>query len=362
LSRSVFFAGGGSGGHIYPYLAVAEQLREISDADLHCFCSERQIDSQILSSQHIDFSALPAQPLRARPAFVIGFIKSFMAVRRAIKRYDKCVVVGCGGYVSGPAILAARFSGAKSAFINVDIVPGKANRRTAGMCDKIFLQFEKTKQHFAGAKAELITTGCPLRGQFSEQNTAPDFLDETKKLLFVTGASNGAENINKALCLLAGELEQFGADWEIVVVSGKGNAEALAETFKGRRIKAHILEYTDQMAALLKRASLVIGRSGAGSVAEYEACATPAVCVPYPYHKDMHQRLHAMELCETGRALIAEDCREALDKTAENLRNSAIALMKDERALAEMKENCLRLHPKRCAAETIARIIAEMLG
>ncbi|OXU14567.1 UDP-N-acetylglucosamine--N-acetylmuramyl-(pentapeptide) pyrophosphoryl-undecaprenol N-acetylglucosamine transferase [Sedimentisphaera salicampi] len=359
MSKRIFFAGGGTGGHIYPSLAAAEALEKRADLDISFFCSERAVDSEILDNQPYSFFPLPAEKFGLNFSFAAGFIKSLLKSIRILKRSKPCVVVGCGGFVSAPVLLAARLLAVPSVFINIDIIPGRANRLFINMCREVYLQFEDTLKYFDSGKVAPLVTGCPLRNAFSqpEKLYKPSFLSPDKKLLLVSGASSGALSINKAMCLLAGEFERFAQSWQIVVIAGRGKADELREVYAGREIEAHILEYTDQMPPLLANASLAAGRSGALSVAEYAFSGVPAVCIPYPYHKDQHQLLNARKLEEKGVALIAEDCRDDYQSTADNLRNSLFPLMEDEKRLEEMKKKSLNLGSGKNAAELIAERI-----
>ena len=362
MSKAVFFAGGGTGGHIYPALAVAEYLRGMTDAEIRFLCSQRDVDAAILADEPYEYDSLAAKPFGANLAFAKGFVKSVIKTIKLLRQYDDSLIVGCGGFVSAPAVLAARLAGRKSAFINIDIIPGKANRFFIHLCKMVFVQFEQTKTCFTGKKVQCVVVGCPLRSEFEKTtNKLPGYIDNSKKLLLVTGASSGANNLNEAMCILAGELDEFADDWQVVILSGQGKDENLRKAFASSKIDAYILEYSSDMAAMLNYASLAIGRSGAMSVAEYFASATPVVCVPYPYHKDCHQKLNAMQIVEKGCALIAEDCKEDVAQTASNIRNTAIDLMKNPQKLADMQKACQDCRPQITAAKTIAQSLADIL-
>jgi UDP-N-acetylglucosamine--N-acetylmuramyl-(pentapeptide) pyrophosphoryl-undecaprenol N-acetylglucosamine transferase len=355
---TVFFAGGGTGGHIYPALAVAQKLDR--RAKVCFFCSRRAVDTSILIDSGFAFIPLAAKPLGANPVFLLGFIISlFRACFELIKAGD-AVVVGVGGFVAAPVVVAARLLGKPLMFINVDVVPGTANRKLARLASKIFVQFESTKDKFGKGSFEVIACGCPLRQEFDEPDAGDIIdqldLDRDKKLLLVTGASSGAQNINIAMKLIMNELSRFKDSWQVVHISGRGKAGELASDYERFGIKAKVVEYCDRMAQLLAAADLAVGRCGAVSIAEFMATHTPAICLPYPYHGDEHQRLNAAQMEETGAAVIVTDHKDDHQQTATELSDKLIPLLCDPAAIETMKNN-LKKQKKQNAAQMIAESI-----
>jgi UDP-N-acetylglucosamine--N-acetylmuramyl-(pentapeptide) pyrophosphoryl-undecaprenol N-acetylglucosamine transferase len=346
--RCFFFAGGGTGGHIYPALAVAEQIARLDPtARIHFFCSTRSIDKHILAQTGLDYRVLPAKGFSIRAKGLMDFYKSFRTsyrmAREAITESWNTVVVGIGGYVSAPVCLAAHRSKVPIALLNVDIVPGRANKIIARWADEIFVQFQETGQYFAKRKKPVSVVGCPLREGFSHPE--PDKaigqlgLDREKKILLVTGASSGSENINSAVCSLLEKLEAFADDWQIVHLAGHNNYERVDSCYSDAKISHKVLDYFDDMADLLAAADLVIGRSGAVSVAEYAAAAVPSICMPYPHHKDRQQYLNAGKLVEVGAAVLVDDLPDEKDRS-EWLWEELERLMKDQEARQVMAEGC----------------------
>jgi UDP-N-acetylglucosamine--N-acetylmuramyl-(pentapeptide) pyrophosphoryl-undecaprenol N-acetylglucosamine transferase len=227
--------------------------------------------------------------------------------------------------------------------LNVDIVPGRANKLISRWADEIFVQFEETSQYFARKGGNVNVVGCPLRSGFDNQepNKAIEQLglEKDKKTLLVTGASSGSENINRAVCSLLGKLDTFADDWQIVHLAGVNNCEKVKSRYVDAKISHKVLGYFDDMANLLAAADLVIGRSGAVSVAEFAATGTPSICMPYPYHRDKHQHLNAGKLVEAGAAVIVDDLQDEKDR-AEWLAEELEELIKDNEKRQEMKKNC----------------------
>jgi len=346
--KCFFFAGGGTGGHIYPAIAVAEQIVKLKPAaKIHFFCSTRSIDAQILRQAGLEYTQLPAKGLGVRPGklieFYTTFLKSYRIAKELIAKSDNAIVIGVGGFVAAPAARAAHKLKVPVVLLNVDIVPGRANKFIARFADEIFVQFAETTQYFVKKKAKVNVVGCPLRSGFA--NPQPHRaveqlgLDENKKTLLITGASSGSENINDAVCSLLEKLDSFGYDWQIVHLTGLRNYEKVKQAYAGAKIGHKVLGYYDDMPNLLAAADLVIGRSGAVSVAEYTAAAVPSICMPYPYHKDKHQYLNASKLVEAGAAIIVDDLPDATDR-AQWLWQELEELMKNEKERQRMVRAC----------------------
>ncbi len=348
MDKHFYFAGGGTGGHIYPAIPVAEQIAQIEPAaKVHFFCSSRSVDRRVLAPTGFEYTVLPAIGLSFRLRELSGFCRSFVQSYRIAKQsLGQCrnvVVVGVGGYVSAPVCLAAHRCRVPVALLNVDIIPGRANRVIARWADEVFVQFEDTKRYFACKKVKASVTGCPLRSGFRnpDPNEAIEQLnlDKDKKVLLITGASSGSQSINKTVCSLLEKLDAFADDWQIVHLTGPDNEEEVSSVYSGARISHKVLGYFDDMPNLLAAADLIIGRSGAVSVAEFAAAAAPSICMPYPHHKDRHQYLNAGKLVEAGSAVIVDDLPDEEDRV-QWLWEELAELMNDHKKRGRMTEAC----------------------
>ncbi len=367
MSKTVFFAGGGTGGHIYPGIAVAEKLRELQpDIGIHFLCSDRIIDADILNSSKFRYTAMPAREFYLNPKgffrFFMGFKTTEKKAKRIISEAENPTVVGIGGFVAAPVCRAGLKTGAKVKLINVDIIPGKANKLAARWADEIFVQFEDTKQYSKTKRHKVTVTGCPLRKDFrkTEPKKIKDNLglDKNKKTLLVTGASSGAKSINEAIIENLNNLEKFSDTWQIIHLTGRSNYNEVTKAYKNTNISHKIIDYYEKMADLLAATDLVIGRSGAVSVAEYAAANVPAICMPYPHHKDMHQYLNAEKLVLDGAAVMVDDLLDLTDRS-EWLWEELQTLMADEEKLKDMR-NAEKKAFKNNASDKIAeKIIAE---
>jgi UDP-N-acetylglucosamine--N-acetylmuramyl-(pentapeptide) pyrophosphoryl-undecaprenol N-acetylglucosamine transferase len=365
--RCFFFAGGGTGGHIYPAMAVAERIKKLEpEARIHFFCSARDVDDRILAPTGFEYTRLPAVGFSTRPTRLLGFCsslrRSYKIATQAIAESESAVVIGVAGYVAGPVCWAAHKLGARVVLLNVDTLPGLASKLIARWADRIFVQFEETAEYFGKNKAKVEVVGCPLRSRFDNPEPGKAVnqigLNDSKKTLLITGASSGAQNINRAVCSLLEKLIAFAEDWQIVHLTGYANFEEVRQKYAGVMIRHKVLPYYDDMPSLLAVADLLIGRSGAVSVAEYAAAGVPSICMPYPYHKDRHQYLNAGKLVEAGAAIIVDDLPDENDR-AEWLWEELQELMKNDQKRKEMSQAGKSL-ARLDAAHKIAAQLVEM--
>ena len=364
-SVSFFFAGGGTGGHIYPLLAVAEQiLVRRSDARIHFFHSTRAVDNRVLDQMTFGRTPLPATGLFLRPMklvrFVVTFRQSCQLAKKVLAGSTNPVVIGAGGFVAAPVCRAGHALGIPVALLNVDLLPGRANRLSARWADEIFVQFAESKSHFPRSRAVVNVVGCPLRSGFDHPDPGRAIrdlgLDANKNVLLITGASSGSANINDAVCRLLPKLEGFADNWQIVHLTGLDNYETVLNKYNGAHITHKVLNYYDDMPDLFAATDLVVGRSGAVSVAEYAVAGVPSICLPYPHHKDRHQYLNAAKLVDVGAGVIVDDVPDA-ENRAERLWDQLHKLMSDDEKRRRMSEACRQVARPHAAAAIAAHLL-----
>ena len=363
--KSYFFAGGGTGGHIYPAVAIAERIAKLEpEAKIHFFVSGRDIDSQILGQTGFEYTKLPAKGFSGRLGklieFCISFLRSYRIARQAIAESNRPTVIGIGGFVAAPVCFAAHKLKIPVVLLNLDLVPGRANKIIARWAEEVFVQFEETAGYFVKSRTAVSVVGCPLRSGFDrpqpQKARSKLGLDEDKKTLLITGASSGSENINNAVCYLLPKLNLFADDWQIVHLTGKGDYEKVRQRYSGAKIGHKVLRYCDDMADLLSAADLVIGRGGAVSVAEYAAALVPSICMPYPYHKDRHQYLNAGRLVEAGAGVIVDDLPGEKDR-AQWLWEELEPLLKNDDRRRRMADNCRTIAKKNAALKIAEKLL-----
>ena len=338
-------AGGGSGGHLYPGLAVAEEiLRRRPGAKIVFACSQRDIDRRILTATPYAIAPLPIRPLAGGPLKLVNFcakmVESMWRARRMLKDLQPSGVLGLGGFASVPVTWWAAKMGFRAGILNPDAVAGKANRLLAKSAECVFTQFECTAEHLPKrARGRVQLVGCPIRsGLTSGQRTEAieHFgLLKTRKTLLVFGASLGATSINAAVGELVGDLDRLASRWQVLLVTGQ-NKTGLSDTpLRHAGIRVRTRAYCDRMDLAYAAADLAVCRAGAGVVAELAATATPAVVMPYPHHADDHQRRNAEALARAGGAVICTDLTDA-HANAAALREVLLPAMEDDARLGAM--------------------------
>jgi len=351
MSQPLFvFAGGGSGGHLYPSLAVARELaRMIPEARFAFFGTERAIDRTILNGFGGEWVAQRVRPLPRRPWHVPGFYLAWRSsidlCRQFFRRQRPHVVLGSGGYASAPSICQAAREGIPTALLNPDAVPGKANRFLGSRVQAVFAQWEETAGYFNG-RSTVHVTGCPIRPEFKlsheglrEAGFARFGLDRGRRVLLITGASQGARTLNRAVpaAVRLPELRGLWQQWQLLHLTGADDepevraayregtvhsdpsalpvatahravAHATADSEVGRcGVRANVLAFTPHMAEAMAAADLVICRAGASTLAEVTAMGLPSILMPYPHHRDQHQVANARVLVRLGAARLVPD-------------------------------------------------------
>lgn len=386
---TVIFAGGGTGGHLYPGLAIAEALRSpVGSRGTKCLfiCSDRPLDARILDAAGATFVPSPAQPLSARPRGLMRFFKSWgRAVRdargviRAAKREagdGKVVVVAMGGFVAAPVVQAAKVERVPVMLVNLDAVPGKANRfiasriRSRGGATGTGNVFSTipVRGDGAGGAGEWPTIGPIVRSQALASGDVATCcrslgLDPTIPVLMVTGGSQGAKSINALVVELAGRETELFRGWQVLHQCGKGEAEGVLHAYLGAgldRSRVVVQEFSERMGDWWGAAELAVCRAGAGSVAEAWANRVPTVFLPYPFHKDEHQRWNAEPLAVVGAAAIEKDHVDA-GKNLAHAGATIVALMRDAPRRRVMRDALEKLGPANGAAE-VARRVRSLLG
>ena len=360
------FAGGGTGGHLYPGLAVADELAALDrEATIVFACSTRAIDRRILDPLSYAIVPQPVQPLPNRPGKVWAFARAWLASKAQACRMTADLkpraVLGLGGFAAAPLIRAAAKAGVPTALLNPDAVPGRANRYLARRVDVIFTQFDETAERFAPAlRSKIRACGCPIRAGMASADRAEGAahfgLDPRRKTLLVCGGSLGAEALNEAVAsLVAGPLAEHLADrWQVLHITGASRGGVSA----GGGGHVHGLAYCRRMDLALAAADLAVVRGGASTIAELTATATPAVIVPYPHHKDRQQYLNAQPLARAGAAAV---CEQTAAPLAGALGKTLAEILGDPRRLAEMREAALPMG-KGGAAREIARWLVGAAG
>ena len=369
VRRTVAFAGGGSGGHLSPGLAIAERMVEVVPGVRPVFlCSTRAIDAQMLGDARVPFRPIPAEGLAKSPRgvlrFVRGYVKGVLEARRVLREEGVEHVVSLGGFVTGPVTQAARMLRIPITLVNLDATPGRANRVVARRAQRVVSACETPGlPKFAEA-----IVGMPLRRSAVAQAGRAACrgelgLDPVRPTLLVTGASQGASSLNAFMVAFALAHRDLLKDWQVLHLAGPRGTPSAAEldaAYARAGVKALVLPFLNEMGLAWGAAELALSRAGANSVAEAEANRVPTVFVPYPYHADLHQEANAKPLVDSGAAVLAYD-RLDVTKNLESIGRPLEALMADGRLRDAMEEK-LRARPHADAAEVIARTVLGVRG
>ncbi len=309
--RAYLFVGGGTGGHLYPALAIAEQIQSNDPHALVRFvCSDRAIDTEILSAANVEFTPINAKPMVRSIGGFVAFVKGWrssamrtQAVLEEMLPTHDVVVVAMGGFVAPIPVLTARRVGVPVALVNLDAVPGKANRLIAHFADRICTALPVATKNWEtlGPIVRRSAKGTPHTGHETFG------LDPSKHTLLITGGSQGAKSINGFIQAMVGHYPDAFAQWQVIHQTGPDADAQLAALYAHAGIHAWVGCSIDQMGDAWGCADLTLGRCGAGTIAESWAAGVPGVFLPYPYHKDQHQKHNAQVLVDVGAAVVCED-------------------------------------------------------
>lgn len=348
------FAGGGTGGHLYPALAVVEQLRKpaapgAGGDEVAFFCTQRPIDAEILGKAGVPAMPLSVRAFPSRPWHVPGFYLRWReSVKQCVRHFHErqpAAVIGAGGYASGPPVHAALKLGVPTFILNPDAVPGRANRHMGSRrgVTGILAQWDVTRKFFP-PEAPVVVSGCPARESFVSaiggeaagivQNSedrarwARAFeLDPARRTLLITGASQGARTINDALLELAPLIGSAG--WQVLHLAGVADVDRVRAGYLAAKTSATVLPFTHQMPEAMLLSDLIVSRAGASSLAEITAVGRASILFPYPFHRDQHQKHNGQVLVDAGAAVMLDDTKDA-GSNARNLRPVLESLLTDE--------------------------------
>lgn len=349
-------AGGGTGGHLFPGIAVAEALRRRDPAAPVVFVgSARGIESRVVPHVGFPLETLPIAPLRGRGsrdqlAALAALVRSVPRARALIRTFAPDAIVGLGGYASAPTVVAGRMTGTPIVLLEQNARAGLTTRLLARLADRVCVSFADSAAQFPTAKA--VVTGNPVR--WSVPVAAPGGDAHAGLTLLVFGGSAGARTLNEAgpglraaLADVSGVrlIHQTGAEAEITVRAAYAAAGLDAE------VHAFIID----MAAAYAAADLVICRAGATTLAELAAVGKPAILVPYPYAADDHQRANAESLVRAGAARMVLDADATAERLAAEVRALAVPAVRTEMAA------CMRSLARPDAAEQVLDTVSAVL-
>jgi len=363
-------AGGGTGGHLFPGIAIAEEFLRRDPAHRVLFIgTERGLEKKILGELGFPLRTLKVEGLQGRgPGLIFASLLkipgSLLASFRILRTFQPAVVVGVGGYASGPAVLVARLMGLKTAIAEQNAFPGLTNRILGHFVHRIFLSFQVSSRWFPADRTRV--TGNPIRAAFLADQTKTGKRDPRFTLL-IFGGSQGAHAINRIVMDALGSLEHLKDQIRFIHQTGEKDRETVAGAYRERGFAAEVSPFILDMAAAYRAADLLLCRAGATSIAEITAGGKAAVLIPFPFAVNDHQTQNAEVLARVGAAeMISEkglDGRrlaaviERLCRHPEELKQmeTASASLGNVRAAAAIIDGCLDLvenrRPAACHGE-----------
>ncbi len=346
---------GGTGGHLFPGIAVAEVLRDRGH-QVMLLVSEKEIDMLALSG-HADFrfEKLPTVGFSSAfsPAF-FGFLGRFtgsLSICRSLyRKFKPQVVLGMGGFTSTAPVLAGRMHGVPTFIHESNAIPGKANRWAARFVRAVMLGFKECAPFFPKVKTEV--TGTPIRTELKrlDRRLARQKLrlrDDLPTLL-VMGGSQGASGINQAIIKSLPLLRD--APLQIIHLSGARDERLVADNYRRENIPAYVAAFHHEMEELYSAADLVIARAGAASLSEIAFFALPAILIPYPYATDDHQTRNAEIFVKAGAAILLKESELEVELLARKIKE----LISDPKLLQTMSQHCGNLAPKNAASLVVS--------
>ncbi len=347
-------AGGGTGGHVIPALAIAHELRTRYNAELLFIGTERGIETRLVPAagyrlELVQVGALKKVNLATRMRTLFALPAAIFRASGILQQFRPDVVIGVGGYASGPAMLAASLSSVPTVAFEPNVVPGLANRLLSVWVSMAAVQFAETSRHFR----RCVVTGVPVRQAFF---TIPPKASGPPTLL-VFGGSQGAHAINvavmQALPLLCAALPGI----HIIHQTGERDYNEAQGVYLRSGISAEVSPFIEQMPEAFARADLLLCRSGASTVAEVAAAGKPAVCVPFPHATDNHQLRNAEALVRARAAVLLEE----KELRPERLAEIVVRLLQDRTRLFQMGSAARKLAHESAAAD-IAGMAARLAG
>lgn len=344
----VILAGGGTGGHLFPGLAVAREFqRRDAMTEILFVGTDKGIEARVLPREGFRLETIAVKGLKGRGVrglldALYGIPAGLLQSCAIVKRFRPDCVLGLGGYASGPLLLAAKLRGIHCAIMEQNLQPGFTTKMLARFVDKIFTSYRETASYLPRIK--VLETGNPVRWQ-----RLPDAPKGEKFMLLIFGGSAGAHRINMAVLDALKQMTDLASQLRIVHQTGAADFPAISKAYQALPFAAEALPFIDRMDDAYARADLVLCRAGATTVAELTAFGKPAILIPYPYAIYDHQRWNAQALADKGAAEMILD---------QELNGAALALrlrahLADPKKIESMARAALAMGRPKAAARIV---------
>jgi UDP-N-acetylglucosamine--N-acetylmuramyl-(pentapeptide) pyrophosphoryl-undecaprenol N-acetylglucosamine transferase len=356
MGKKIIIAGGGTGGHIFPAIAIANALKKIDSSIEILFVGAKgrmemeKVPQAGYKIEGLDIAGFNRSSLIKNIGLPFKLLKSFLQVRTIFKKFKPDAAIGVGGYSSFPVLRFAQARGIKTFIHESNSFAGRSNIMLGRKATKVFTGTDGMEKFFPAGK--ITVTGNPVRTSIAGATVSKSeglkffSLDETKKTVFIVGGSLGAKSINEAIDKGLDDLLKAGL--QIIWQTGKPYSEKAKERVSGKP-SVWANEFITQMEYAYAAADIVVARSGAMTVAELCVAKKPVLFVPYPFAAEDHQTVNAMQLVNKNAALMVKD-NEVMDK---------LVFMTVELSMNESKQDELRKNIAALAITNADKVIAE---
>lgn len=356
----VIISAGGTGGHIYPALAIINKIKEKEpDSEFLYIGTHNRMEKDIVPSKGIPFKSIEmygfSKKILKNFKTVKCLFKAFKECKKMIKEFNPDIVIGVGGYVTVPVIISAKRLGYKTFLHEQNSLPGKSNKFLSKYCDLIGVSFESSLDKFPHGKAVMTGNPCSedaLKAPVLLKSTLG--LSATKKLVLIVMGSLGAGRVSK---YLESELNKFaGKDYEVLFVTGKGSYDEVMKHSYPKNVK--IIPFYEGLTSVMKKTDVMVSRAGASTLSEIIALEVPTILIPSPYVANNHQYLNALDLINKKAALMIEE----KDLSDGVLFSEVDKLINDDSKIKEIKNNLKSMQVKDSANiiyENLKRIVSK---
>lgn len=300
----ILIAGGGTGGHLYPGVALAEEIVTRQQGNHVLFVGTRRgIEARVVPPlgypiEYIEVAGLKGSGLLGWLRGLIRIPAALLQSLRIIRKFNPDIAVGVGGYASGPVILAAWLVGLPTAVLEQNTVPGLTNRVLSRFASAVYVMFEGAIRHFPRRKTHAL--GNPIRRALLENFLHSKIAEDSRFHVLVLGGSQGAHTINLRMAEAAKQLAEVKDDLKVVHQTGANDLEMVENAYREWGVDAEVVEFIDDMSDAYKHADLVVCRAGATTLAEIMVAKKASILIPYPHAAENHQELNARAMVEAG--------------------------------------------------------------
>lgn len=344
------FAGGGTGGHLYPAIAVADEIKRLKpESEILFVGTKSKIEGRVIPQLGYGFKSIWIKGFSRKfnLSNILFPIKLFVSVLQSIIisfKFKPRVAIGSGGYVAGPAIWGASVMGAKIILMESNSYPGVTTRLLEKYANEVHITFEDSKKYLRHPE-KIKLTGNPVRSELGKTNKSDALkyfgLDENKFTILILGGSLGAQSINDAVANCLEDLEKN--NFQIIWQTGKNYYDNYKK-FNFTSVK--ISDFIDDMNKAYSACDLLVARAGATTIAELSVLGIPSILIPSPHVAENHQYYNAKSLADNGAAVLIKD-----SELKDSLKNEILNLAKDKNLLKSLSENAKKIARPNAANE-----------